>query len=88
MMNQTVYLYRKYRKQTGSGCLSYAHVTDSLKHASIIKNIFLSHHPDCWEKGYGPHVTNNIRHYILKCNLPADQLNAANAELEKICSSN
>lgn len=56
-----VYLYRKYRKTSGSGATTFTAVLDVLKHGTMVKAMFTAYHPDCWDRGYGPFLLKELR---------------------------
>ena len=87
MIEQIVYLYRKYPKTDGSGCLTMQHVMDTLEHAAMTRQLFTSHYPDCWRRGYSPFFLNQVRRLIDRCELDSDQLDVVDAELIRIWGS-
>ena len=87
MLEDIVYLYRRYPKSCGSGGVTLHHVLDHLKHASMTKRLFHDHHPDCWCRGYGPFLSEKMRGLIDRCDLDSTQLEIVNAEMAKIWKS-
>lgn len=73
LLSETVYLYRKYSKATGSAAVSFSDVRDSLEHARRVKAAFMSHHPPAWMDAYGPYLTRDFREFLSRCELSADQ---------------
>jgi glycosyltransferase involved in cell wall biosynthesis len=88
MVEQIVYLYRRYPKTDGSGGLTMQHVMDTLKHAAMTRHLFTSHYPDCWQQGYGPFFLNKVRRLIDRCELDSDQQGVVDVELVRIWGSN
>jgi glycosyltransferase involved in cell wall biosynthesis len=84
LVEQIVYLYRKYPKSSGSGGSTVRHVMDMLKHAAMTRHLFISQYPECWQRGYGPFLLNDVRSVLKRCELDCDQQNLVNAELVKI----
>jgi len=79
-----VYLYRQYRKTSGSGASTFADVADNLKHAALVKSLFTVHHPDCWDRGYGPFLLGEFRAFIERCRLDTVQVEFVASEAAKI----
>jgi glycosyltransferase involved in cell wall biosynthesis len=79
-----VYLYRKYRKTSGSGASTFADVADNLKHAALVKSLFTVRHPDCWNHGYGPFLLGEFRAFIARCRLDTVQVEFVASETAKI----
>ncbi len=84
MVEQIVYLYRRYPKTCGSGALTMQHVMDTLKHAEMTRRLFTSHYPDCWYRGYGPFFLNQVRRLIDRCELDCDQQDMVEGELKNV----
>jgi hypothetical protein len=57
---------------------------DMLKHAAMTRHLFISQYPECWQRGYGPFLLNDVRSVLKRCELDCDQQNLVNAELVKI----
>ena len=84
MVEQVVYLYRKYPKATGSGGSTMQHVMDTMQHAELTRQLFTSHYPDCWQRGYGPFLLNDVRSLLDRCELDSRQQQLVDIELVKI----
>ena len=84
LVEQIVYLYRKYPKASGSGGSTIQDVMDSLRHAAMTRQLFCSYYPDCWQRGYGPFLLNDVQSFLGRCELDPDQQNMVEAELLKI----
>jgi len=87
LVEQIVYLYRKYPKASGSSGSTMQDVMDSLKHAAMTREMFFSHYPDCWQRGYGPFLLNDVQSLLDRCELGPDQQGMVDAELIKIWGS-
>lgn len=73
LLSEVVYLYRKYRKATGSAAVSFSDVRDSLEHARSVKAAFMAYHPPAWTDAYGPYLTSDFREFLSRCDLSADE---------------
>ncbi|MCK4822849.1 hypothetical protein KA005_44210, partial [bacterium] len=87
LVEQIVYLYRKYPKASGSGGSTMQHIVDTFKHAAMTRRLFSSHYPDCWQRGYGPFLLNDVRTLLARRELDSDQQRLIDAELVKIWGS-
>lgn len=81
---QIVYLYRKYPKTSGSGGATMQHLMDTLEHAVITRHLFTTNYPECWTRGYGPFLLNDVRDLLTRYELDSDQQGMVDAELVKI----
>jgi glycosyltransferase involved in cell wall biosynthesis len=57
------YLYR-IAPMEEKGRAKYGNLKDYVQHARMVKEIFSAHRPDCWTKGYGPHVQQDIEKQV------------------------
>ena len=86
LIEDVVYLYRSYQKSTGTGSATFEDLLASLKHAEIVKDLYLSVNKTYWEDGYGPFLKENTQNLIKRCNLKPDQQSTAESELDRIWS--
>ena len=84
LVDEIVYLYRKYPKTSGSDGTTMRHAADFLKHAAITKQLLTSYNPDCWYHGYGPSLLNDMQYLLGRLKLNPLQQRYVNAELTKI----
>ena len=87
MIEDIVYLYRRYPKSCGSGGVTILHVLDHLKHAAMTKRLFYDYYPDCWRLGYGPFLFEKMRGLVNRCDLDSAQLDVVDVEMAKIWES-
>ena len=87
LVEQVVYLYRKYPKTSGTGALTMQHVIDTLKHAAMTKQLYTSHCADYWSRGYGPFFLNQVLKLIDRCELDSKQRCVIDDELVRIWGS-
>lgn len=87
MLEDIVYLYRRYPKSCGSGGETLHHVLDHLKHAAMTKHLFYDYCPDCWHRGYGPFLFEKMHGLIDRCDLDAEQLELVDVEMAKVWNS-
>ncbi len=87
LVEPVVYLYRKYPKAGGSGGLTMQHLMDMLKHAAMTKHLFVSHYPECWQRGYGPFLLKDVQSVLGRCEMESGQRDIIDAELVKIWGS-
>lgn len=87
MLEDIVYLYRRYPKSCGSGGVTFHHVLDHLKHAAMTKRLFYDYCPDCWRRGYGPFLSEKMRGLIDRCELDSAQIDVVDDEMAKIWNS-
>ncbi len=80
LVPEIVYFYRKYSKATGSGGSTFADVRDSFRHAMIVKDMFQSVHPPCWDEGYGPFLLEDFRKFLARCKLTPAEADFVRAE--------
>jgi CDP-glycerol glycerophosphotransferase len=84
LIPDVVYHYRRYRKATGSGAVSFADVRDMLRHARIVKEIQLKTCSKAWDEGYGPFLFKDVKAVVARARLPlaeAQQIRAMIAEV-------
>jgi len=74
LLEEVVYLYRKYPKSTGSGQATFESVTALLAHAQIVKSMFYSHAPETWHSGYGPFLLNDVKLVVKRAHLTEPEL--------------
>ena len=74
LVEDIVYLYRKYRKSTGSGQSTFASICDLLEHATLVKSMFDSNFAECWHEGYGPFLLDDFRKVLSRSKLNASQM--------------
>lgn len=84
LLPDIVYRYRRYRKNSGSGASNFDAVTDYLHHAALVKDMFRTYHPECWDRGYGPFIVKDFRELVLRCRLNAAQMDFVASETKKI----
>ena len=84
LLSDTVYLYRRYPKTSGSAGTSFAHVRDFLASAAGVKSLFAEHCPECWQRGYGPFLLDNFRRFVPRCALNAKQMELALSEASRL----
>jgi len=87
LLENIVYLYRKYPKDSGSAGTSMEHLTDNLRHAAITKDLFTSRYPECWYQGYAPFLLGVMKRVLGRTQLNAGQRDIIDAELVKIWGS-
>ena len=69
LIDEVVYLYRRYKKTDGSAQVDFPSLVDSLIHAQMVKDIYLAAHPDAWNKGYGPYLLEDVQRYVKRAQL-------------------
>ena len=84
MIEEVVYLYRKYPKTTGTSSNSFEQVLDYLKHAEIVRKLYEAGKKEYWDHGYGPFLKEDTRKLINRCNLESDQRHHAESEMERV----
>ena len=83
-----VYLYRKYSKTTGSAATGFDEVEDTLRHARIIKSLYLARHAAAWHEGYGPYLLEDFVEFIGRCELSDDQRQRVSLSVDEIWPGN
>ena len=84
LVEDIVYLYRKYNKDSGSAGSTMKHVVDTLRHAAMTKRLFMDHCPDCWQHGYGPYLLDDVLGLVGRFKYSSDQKRIIDIELKNI----
>lgn len=84
LVEDLVYLYRKYPKTSGSGGSTIRHVKDTFKHAVITKRLFTEENPKYWDQGYGPFLMDDMRKFLNRCQLKPETWQLADSETKRI----
>jgi hypothetical protein len=80
LIEEVVYLYRKYPKTSGSVGSKTRNVRDTFKHAALAKKLFCDADPKYWDQGYGPFLLHDVRTFLDTCKLSAKMRQFVNSE--------
>jgi glycosyltransferase involved in cell wall biosynthesis/peptidoglycan/xylan/chitin deacetylase (PgdA/CDA1 family) len=89
LTSDIVYLYRRYRKTSGSKSRDSRALEDYLTHGALVKALYSSH-PKCWTQGYAPFLRKGIDRLLAKSKLTEEEaarLGSKARELFDDCAS-
>lgn len=84
LLEEVVYLYRKYPKSSGSGAASFEDVLATLTHAEMVKSLYCAENPESWFKGYGPFLRDDVQQLLNKSRLQPEQRRIAEGRVSRI----
>ncbi len=84
LVEDVVYLYRKYPKTSGSIGSKTRNVRDTFKHAAMAKKLFCEADPRYWYQGYGPFLLHDVRTFLDTCKLNAKMWDFVDSETKII----
>lgn len=77
------YKYR-WTRLAAKGRTTFRHARDYVKHAGLVRSIFLKRKPDCWTRGYGPVVARDIALVLEQCTLTPQERATLARELAEV----
>jgi CDP-glycerol glycerophosphotransferase len=84
LIEQVVYWYRRYPKKTGSAGSTLADIVDTLVHARTVKQIYSPGHGECWTRGYGPFLWEDVRRVVGRSTLDGEDMAYVESEMQDV----
>lgn len=84
LVEDVVYLYRKYPKTSGSIGSTFKDVRNTFAHAAMTKQLFCEADPKYWDQGYGPFLLHDVQKFLDTCKLNEKMRQFVDSEAKKI----
>ena len=82
-VGQVTYHYRQMPLES-KGRATYFHLSEFLRHAEMVKDIYMRVRPQCWSEGYAPILRGDIGPMISQWSMTDHERQAAAAEMNRI----
>lgn len=84
LVEDLVYLYRKYLKPDGSAGTAIENIHDHLEHAARVRQMYVDYHLPCWDEAYGPFLSAQMERLLARCEFSAEQQSAIEERMQEI----